>query len=327
MIQATLTFVLGFLAAGFLAVLVGPAIWRRAVILTRRRVEAALPLSMAEIRADKDAVRAEYAVATRRLEMTVKSLREEMVTRSLEIERAREEARQSGQALAETEAARAGLETRERELLAELEQMTAKLAGLAEDLAGRERLVVQQAAELESLGTMYDEASFAASSRQIDLVAQEANVERMGDEISALKAAGRQTDAQLREAGRQIKEQERALREEKRRNVVLERKAAKLTTALSDMEEKLQRRERDLQRSRGKTRDTGVTAADDALLRDRIKDLAAQVVSLTAQIEGPGSEINKLLASGAETGPKGASSSLAERIRALQKRAAEEAAG
>ena len=62
-------------------------------------------------------------------------------------------------------------------------------------------------------------------------------------------------------------------------------------------------------------------------LADRIKDLAAQVVSLTAQIEGPGSEINKLLASGAETGPKGASSSLAERIRALQKRAAEEAAG
>jgi len=60
-IQATLIFILGFLSAVFLTVLVAPAIWRRAVALTHRRVEAALPLSLNEIRADKDALRAEHA--------------------------------------------------------------------------------------------------------------------------------------------------------------------------------------------------------------------------------------------------------------------------
>lgn len=329
MIQATLIFLLGFLAAGFIAVLAGPAIWRRAVALTRRRMEAALPLSLTEIRADKDAVRAEYAVATRRLEMTIRSLREEMVAQTLETERVRARFRQASQTLDEKEAARAGLEGREQELLARLDQTTQEAGRLAERLAGRERLLAERTAELESLGDMYDEASFAASSRQIDLVAQEANVERMSEEISALTAARRQADAQLQEAGRRIREQERAVREEKRKNTVLERKAAKLTASLSDAEEKLQRREGELQRLRGKARGSGSGDADTALLRERIKDLAAQVVSLTAQVEGPDSEIYKLLGAEAGTGPKGAAGGpgLAERIRALQKRTPEGSAG
>ena len=329
MIQATLIFLLGFLAAGFIAVLVGPAVWRRAVALTRRRVEAALPLSMAEIRADKDAVRAEYAMMVRRLEMTINSLRQEMAGQALEIERSRMEARQALHVLDEKEAARAELERREQELRAGLDQTTEEAARLAGVLAGRERLLAERMAELESLGAMYDEASFAASSRQIDLVAQETNIERMGEEISALTEARRQTDAQLRELGRQIKDQERALREEKRRIVALERKNAKLTTSLSDAEEKLQRRERDLQRLRVKVPGGAVEEADTTLLRERIKDLAAEVVSLTARMEGPGSDIHKLLAAGAETEPKSAAGgeSLAERIRALQKPAAEEPAG
>jgi len=299
LIQATLIFLLGFLSAGFIAVLVAPAIWRRAVVLTRRRVEAALPLSMAEIRADKDAMRAGYAVATRKLEMTIKSMREEMVEKSLEIERAREAARNAAQALEDR-------------------------------LAARERVVAEQAAELESLGTMYDEASFAASSRQIELVAQEANIERMGEEISALSAEREQAGAQLREASRQVKEQERALREEKRRILALERKAARLTTALSNTEEKLQRRERDLQRLRGKLQGgqpEADNAADMSLLRERIKELAAEVVSLTARVEGPGSEIHKLLGPGAGSNAAEGAASLADRIRALQKQATEEASG
>lgn len=299
MIQATLIFLLGFLSAGFIAVLVAPAIWRRAVALTRRRVEAALPLSMAEISADKDAVRAEYAMATRRLEMTIKSLREEKTAQSLEIERVRAETRHVAQALEEKAAA-------------------------------RERFLAEQAAELESLGAMYDEASFAASSRQIELVAQEANIERMDEEISALNEARQQAGAQLREAGRQVKEQERTLREERRKILTLERKAARLTSSLSSAEEKLQRRERDLERLRGRVRGADAEAdseADTALLRERIKDLAAEVVSLTAQVEGPGSEIHRLLATGADPKEAAGGASLAERIRALQQQATQGAAG
>ncbi len=69
MIQSILFFALGFLCAGFLALMVAPAVWRRAVRLTRRRIEASVPLSLGEIQADKDRIRAEFAMSIRRLEM------------------------------------------------------------------------------------------------------------------------------------------------------------------------------------------------------------------------------------------------------------------
>ena len=49
MIQSTLFFILGFLCAAFLALLVGPAVWRRAVNLTTKRIEASMPLTLNEI--------------------------------------------------------------------------------------------------------------------------------------------------------------------------------------------------------------------------------------------------------------------------------------
>ena len=52
-----------------------PAVWRRAVRLTKKRIEAATPMTMAEFRADKDQLRAEFALSTRRLEMNVEALR------------------------------------------------------------------------------------------------------------------------------------------------------------------------------------------------------------------------------------------------------------
>ena len=65
------------------------------------------------------------------------------------------------------------------------------------------------------------------------------------------------------------------------------------------------------------------------LLREQINDLAAEVVSLTATLEGPDSPINKALAAvPAETspssGPHEKITSLADRVRALQKAASAE---
>ncbi len=90
MLQSILFFVLGFLCSAFLALMVAPAIWRRAVVLTRKRIEAAVPLSVAEIQADKDRMRAELAMTIRRLEMNVQSLREKSAAQAIEISRGRE---------------------------------------------------------------------------------------------------------------------------------------------------------------------------------------------------------------------------------------------
>jgi hypothetical protein len=68
MIESIMYFGLGFCAAGLSVVLLVPLVHGRAVRLTTRRLEAALPSSAAEIAAAKDIQRAEFALATRRLE-------------------------------------------------------------------------------------------------------------------------------------------------------------------------------------------------------------------------------------------------------------------
>ncbi|MDB5561295.1 MAG: hypothetical protein JWN11_713 [Hyphomicrobiales bacterium] len=74
-IESVMYFALGALAASLVALLILPAIWGRAVRLTKKRIEAATPMSMAEFRADKDQLRAEFALSTRRLERNVEILR------------------------------------------------------------------------------------------------------------------------------------------------------------------------------------------------------------------------------------------------------------
>lgn len=59
---------LGFLSATLLALAAVPALARRADRLARRRAEAAFPLSLAEIAADRDHLRADLAVRARTLE-------------------------------------------------------------------------------------------------------------------------------------------------------------------------------------------------------------------------------------------------------------------
>jgi chromosome segregation ATPase len=69
-----LIFALGFLVAGLLTLLILPAVWRRAVRLSARRLEMQMPLSMTEIVAERDQLRAEFAVKQRQLEQNLESL-------------------------------------------------------------------------------------------------------------------------------------------------------------------------------------------------------------------------------------------------------------
>lgn len=62
MVELGLVFLLGMLVAGLVWLILLPAFWRRAVRLTTERVEQALPLTINEIRAEHDRLRAEHAV-------------------------------------------------------------------------------------------------------------------------------------------------------------------------------------------------------------------------------------------------------------------------
>jgi uncharacterized membrane protein YccC len=62
---------IGFLIAGLLVIGVIPLVHARAVRLTIRRLEDVTPHSMAEIQADKDQLRAEFAMTISRLEINL----------------------------------------------------------------------------------------------------------------------------------------------------------------------------------------------------------------------------------------------------------------
>lgn len=76
MIETLLLVALGFVAASLLSLLIAPAAWRRAVRLTTARLEATMPISVADINADKDHIRAESAVEQRRLELELEKARD-----------------------------------------------------------------------------------------------------------------------------------------------------------------------------------------------------------------------------------------------------------
>lgn len=407
MIQTVLFFSLGFLCASFLALLVAPALWRRAARLTRRRVEASVPMSLEEFRADKDRMRAEFAMSTRRLEMRVKSLNRKVADQLSEIDRNRAELERLGQERDAQAVALAELEARSAKLGEELNAREERLAEVSGRLETAERQLRERASELDKLESMYEEASFASSNRQIELVTRETEIDKLNADIAALRSERREADRMAREAAAARKASEEALEGERNRAGALQAKLDAMMTKLSDREDRLERREKDLARLReamkdgapsgevardvparapeparslrdelanaslqvsqlpeasadadgvemekagrkharlearltallrenrklrgdlagGRPLSTGQAATDrqdDAVLRERINELAAEVVNLTARLDGPDSPLGSAIAAEVpETnGRDGTATSLAERVRALQK--------
>src|SRR5262245_36544852 len=102
--------------------MVAPAIWRRAVALTRRRIEASVPLSLSDIQADKDRMRAEFAMSTRRLEMSIKAFKDKAAAQVIEINRNREELKRLAAERSGNNQSVSELEARGGQLRAELQQ-------------------------------------------------------------------------------------------------------------------------------------------------------------------------------------------------------------
>lgn len=151
LIENVMYFALGALASALLALVVLPAVWRRAVRLTKRRIEAATPMTMSEFRADKDQLRAEFALSTRRLEMTIEQLRRRLAEQQAEIAASRDDLaaitaeRQTHAAMVREFEER---EAEQGERLLELEKET---ADLAQRLRMRERELAERTAEIGKL--------------------------------------------------------------------------------------------------------------------------------------------------------------------------------
>src|SRR5215471_19197690 len=91
MIDIGMYVALGFLLASLLALMVAPAFWKRAVRLTKRRVEMTMPMSAADIQADKDQLRAEFAIELRRVEVALEKAKEKAIRELIEANKRRVE--------------------------------------------------------------------------------------------------------------------------------------------------------------------------------------------------------------------------------------------
>lgn len=149
-IENIMYFVLGLLVAGMLALIVLPAVWRRAVRLTKKRIEAATPMTMSEFRADKDQLRAEFALSTRRLEMNVEALRRRLADQLRDVNRKKSELSGiKGERDSHLQIVRE-LEEREAEARRRILELEKEGADLAQKLRMRDRELTEKSSQLEA---------------------------------------------------------------------------------------------------------------------------------------------------------------------------------
>ena len=261
--QSSLIFVLGFLSAGFIALIVAPMVWRRAVALTRKRIEASVPLTQAEIQADKDRMRAEFAMATRRLEINFKNFRERAASQIVEINRNREELKQLMAERTERHEALTRLEVQSGEIRTELRRREDELQVMTERFEQAELMLEQRAGEIEKLGRMYDDASFSASNRQVEVAAREAEIEKLNTEMSTLRSERRDIDRRNQDITAENRGTNEALRAEQDRAAALEARIERLLASIADRDDKIERGEREVSRMRDTVKAT--SSSEDTL--------------------------------------------------------------
>jgi chromosome segregation ATPase len=420
MIEPIMYLAIGFLVSMLFGLMIVPLVHNRAVRLTTRRLEAATPLSMAEIQADKDQLRAEFAMSARRLEMSVDQLKNRTTSQLAELGKKSDAINRMKLELGEKNATIFSLEAREKAIKEQLRATEEEFGAKTESLRDAEQALKEKQGELARINTELSDRSMMAESRQVELVAVRAQIEalknRVGDaekEFAATQARleqergesekatrelsearsrvenlsqrvtdlDRQLIVQVKEAemlgnrvndlearlatqGKLLAERDFENNQLRQANAAAERTTKelrdelaltnsgswpaleRLKTEKAAIEEQLQvarderaKLQRDINAIQQQAESSWATERmENALLRERINDIAAEVAKLAMQLEGPNSPIEAMLppepaapakpvngaaANGAAAsgGPPEGGGTLAERIRALQSHA------
>ncbi|MBX3567137.1 MAG: hypothetical protein KF914_03715 [Rhizobiaceae bacterium] len=237
---------LGFLSAALLVALVAPAFWRRAVRLTRQRVVATMPMTLEEIQAQKDAVRAEFAMATRRLELSLKAQQDRSAAQAIEMGRVREDLKAVAAARDERDASIKSLRDAMSGLEDELAKRDARIEKLTADLAEAREQASRQARQGREALQRLEEASLAASSRQVEVVAREHDIAGLRRVLETLEAERKLSDERFEGQETDLKAALEAVRTERRKALELEEKLERMYAVVADREETLERRAKDI---------------------------------------------------------------------------------
>jgi chromosome segregation ATPase len=425
MIEPIMYLAIGFLVSMLFGLMIVPLVHNRAVRLTTKRLEAATPLSMAEIQADKDQLRAEFAMSARRLEMSVDQLKNKTTSQLAELGKKSDSINRLKLELGEKTATIFSLETREKAVKEQLRATEEEFTAKTESLRQAELALTDKQAELAKINHELSDRSMMAESRQVELVAVRAQIDelknRVGDaekEFAATQARltqekidSEKATAELGDARARVENLSQRVTDLDRQLIVQVKEAEMLGNRVNDLEGRLTTQgkmlaERDFEnnqlrganeaadrtmkelrveiaglsaggkspaieklRSEKAAVEEQLTIARDeraklqrdinaiqqqaesswatermenALLRERINDIAAEVAKLAMQLEGPNSAIEAMLvatepatpakaakpangatANGAAPSPAipEGGGTLADRIRALQSHA------
>jgi chromosome segregation ATPase len=163
MIDSIMYFGIGFLVAALLGLLFIPAVHNRATRLTMKRLEASTPVSITEIRADKDQLRAEFAVSTRRLELKIEKLKAQTTSQLAELGKKTDAINQCKKELADKNGSSVALEARTKTLGEQLRATEEELQMKSNALVEADRQLADSQAELAKLLRELGERSLLAT--------------------------------------------------------------------------------------------------------------------------------------------------------------------
>jgi len=227
MVEPIMYFGIGFLVAALLGLLFVPLVHERAVRLTMRRLEAATPVSIAEIRADKDQLRAEFAMSTRRLEMSVEQMKAKTTGQLAELGKKTDAIIQLKKELGEKTAAIFALESRDKNMRDQLRATEEEFRLKSQSLHDAGRALANKEAELAKLIAELGERSIAADSQRVELAALRAQIEAMKVSVADYERAVRVTEERLgRERAEAQAEMQRKSAADERRHADAQARAA-----------------------------------------------------------------------------------------------------
>jgi chromosome segregation ATPase len=184
MIEPVIYFAIGFLVAALLGLVIVPLIHNRAVRLTMRKLEAATPLSMAEIQADKDQLRAEFAMSTRRLEMSVEQLKLKSTSQLAELGKKGDAINRLKLELGEKTATIFALEARDKALRDQLRATEEEFAVKTSAMLEAQRALSEKEAELAKLLGELNERSHLADAQKVEITSLRTQVEALKQRLT-----------------------------------------------------------------------------------------------------------------------------------------------
>jgi hypothetical protein len=188
-IQSAMLVALGFLAASLLGLLLASAFWGRAVRLTTARIKQSLPVSEQEIQADRDRLRAEYAIKVHKLETHLEQAKLARARQLVELNR--------------RDASISTLETNVGELKAELEEHQNARHVLEQTIADRlpkvearlgeaKRLIISREREIAELLENAKRHKLALEEAASINAQQTSQIERLTSAVAARSARSKQ---------------------------------------------------------------------------------------------------------------------------------------